>query len=161
MGISLMQALLAHFDSVFEGPNGDYPAVLEALKGLTAAQAAWKPTPDCNSIWQIVDHLTASKMWQIEVLEKGEADIAAWTQLAGDERAWQAALTQLRDAHARQKVILGQLSEEDLFTVPDPKWKKTQLELLLSSAAHEACHAGQIDYLKGLQAGTAGKQVMA
>ncbi len=27
----LVQALIAHFDSVFEGPNGDYPAVLEAL----------------------------------------------------------------------------------------------------------------------------------
>jgi uncharacterized damage-inducible protein DinB len=161
MASSLLQALIAHFDSVFEGPNGDYPAVLEALKDLTAAQAAWKPAPDRNSIWQIVDHLTDSKVWQIEVLEKGEADIAAWTQPAGNEKAWQAAITRLKDAHTRQKLTLGHLSEKDLFTVPDPKWKKTQLELLLSSVAHEACHAGQIDYLKGLQAGTAGKQVMA
>ena len=27
----LAQALIAHFDSVFVGPNGDYPAVLESL----------------------------------------------------------------------------------------------------------------------------------
>ena len=141
---------MAHFDSVFEGPNGDYPAVLEALAGLTAAKAAWKPAPGCNSIWQIVEHLTASKEWQIEVLEKGQADVAAWTQPAGDENAWQAAVMQLKDAHARQRVILGQLSPDDLFKFPDPDWKKTQLELLLSSAAHEAYHGGQIDYLKGL-----------
>jgi uncharacterized damage-inducible protein DinB len=147
---SLVQALMAHFDSVFEGPNGDYPAVLEALAGLTAAKAAWKPAPECNSIWQIVEHLTASKEWQIEVLEKGQADVAAWTQPAGDENAWQAAMRQLKDAHARQRVILGQLSPDDLFKFPDPDWKKTQLELLLSSAAHEAYHGGQIDYLKGL-----------
>jgi uncharacterized damage-inducible protein DinB len=154
---SLVQALIAHFDSVFEGPNGDYPAILEALVGLTAEQAAWKSAPDRNSIWQIVDHLTASKVWQIEVLEKGEADIGAWTQPAGDESAWQESVTQLKKTHARQKDLLGQLSEEDLFKVPDPAWKKTQLELLLSSAAHEAHHGGQIDYLKGLQAETTGK----
>jgi len=33
MSNSLVQALIAHFGSVFEGPNGDYPAVLEALGG--------------------------------------------------------------------------------------------------------------------------------
>ena len=154
---SLVQALIAHFDSVFEGPNGDYPALLETLEGLTAEQAAWKPAPDRNSIWQIVDHLTASKVWQIEVLEKGQADIAAWTQPGGDENAWQGTVTQLKDAHARQKVTLGKLSEKDLLTVPASEWKQTQLELLLSSASHEAHHGGQIDYLKGLQAGTTGK----
>jgi uncharacterized damage-inducible protein DinB len=36
-----------------------------------------------------------------------------------------------------------------------PEWNQTQLELLLSIAAHEAHHGGQIDYLKGLQAGAA------
>ncbi len=73
MSNSLLQAVLAHFDSVFEGPNGDYPALLEALTGVTAMQAAWKPGSDCNSIWQIVDHSTASKLWQIDMLEKGQA----------------------------------------------------------------------------------------
>ena len=46
MSKSLKQALLAHFDSVFSGPNGDYAAVMEALAGVTAAQAAWTSRPD-------------------------------------------------------------------------------------------------------------------
>ena len=157
MASPLLQALIAHFDSVFEGPNGDYPAVLEALAGLTAAQATWKPAPHHNSIWQIVDHLTASKVWQIEMLEKGQAAPPVWTQPEGDESDWQAAVARLKDAHARQKVVLGQVPEEDLLTVPVPEWNKTQLELLLSSAAHEAHHSGQIDYLRGLQTGAVGK----
>ena len=152
MSDSLVQKLIAHFDSVFQGPNGDYPAVLEALAGLSSVQAVWKPAPNCNSIWQIVDHLTASKLWQIEMLEKGQAPFPVWTQPAGDENVWQATLTQLKDSHNRLKVTLGQLSNEDLLVVPDPKWKMTQMELLLSSAAHEAHHSGQIDYLKSLQA---------
>ena len=157
MPVTLVQALIAHFDSVFKGPNGDYPAVLEALAGLTVIQAAWKPAPDQNSIWQIMEHLTASKVWQIDLLENGQATSPVWTQPTGDESAWQAAVTQLKDAHTRLKVTLGQLSEKDLLTVPVPELKQTQLELLLSSAAHEAHHAGQIDYLKSLQAGTTEK----
>jgi uncharacterized damage-inducible protein DinB len=154
---SLAQVLIAHFDSVYNGPNGDYPALLEALAGLTAEQAVWKPASDGNSIWQIVDHLTASKVWQIDMLEKGQAASPVWTQPVGDENAWQAAVARLKDAHTRLKVTLGQLSDKDLLTIPVPEWKQTQLELLLSSAAHEAHHGGQIDYLKALQTGTIGK----
>ena len=154
MSNSLVQALIAHFDSIFEGPNGDYPAVLEALAGITVTQATWKPAPKQNSIWQIVDHLKASKIWQIDMLEKGQAAPPIWTQPTGEERAWQQAIRQLGNAHAQLKDSLGHLSEKDLLTVQEPGSKQTLLELLLSIAAHEAHHGGQIDYLRGLQTGT-------
>jgi uncharacterized damage-inducible protein DinB len=157
MAGSLLQALMAHFDGVFVGPNGDYPAVLEALAGLTAVQAAWKPAPNSNSIWQIVDHLTASKVWLIDMLEKGQAAAPVWTQPKGDENDWQAALAWLKDEHAHLQAVLRQLPEEGLLTIPVPDWDQTQLELLVSLAAHEAHHSGQIDYLKGLQTEVAGK----
>ncbi|HBY94152.1 MAG: DinB family protein [Ardenticatenaceae bacterium] len=145
------QAVIAHFDSVFVGPNGDYPAVMESLAGVSVSQALWKPAPNQNSIWQIVEHLIASKEWQIDMLEKGQAASPVWTQPAGDESAWQAAIARLKDAHARLKIALAQLSEDDLLTIPVPEWNRTHLELLLSSGpAHEAHHSGQIDYLKGL-----------
>jgi uncharacterized damage-inducible protein DinB len=150
----LARLVVAHFDSVFAGPNDDYPAVLEALEGASAAQALWKPAPDNNSIWQIVDHLTASKIWQMEMLEKGQAASPVWTEPAGGESAWQASLAQLRETHLKLKAALGKLSDETLLAVPVPEWGKTLLELLLSSAAHEAYHAGQIDYLKGMKANT-------
>ena len=149
---SLVQALIAHFDSVFAGPNGDYPAVLEALAGINAARAAWKPAPEQNSIWQIVDHLRASKIWQIEMLEKGRADPPVWIEPNGRESDWQAAVEQLVATHARLKDRLGRLSVKDLLAAPEPGSPQTLLELLLSIAAHEAHHGGQIDYLKGLQA---------
>ena len=155
MANPLIAALMAHADSVLAGPNGDYPAVLEALTGITVAKAAWEPLPEHNSIWQIVDHITDSKIWQIELLEKGQAALPVWSQSGGEEVAWAAAVTRLKEAHSRLKVILGQLSDNDLLFIPVPELKQTQLELLLSIAAHEAHHSGQIDYLKGLQAGTA------
>jgi DinB family protein len=154
MPAPLVQAMIGHVESVFVGPNGDYPAVLEALMGVSVVQARWKPRPEQNSIWQIVDHLTASKQWQIDMLEKGQASSPVWTQPAGDEAAWQAALAQLKDVHARLMSVLKEVSEDDLLKDPMPEWDRTLLELVLSSGpAHEAHHSGQIDYLKGLQAG--------
>jgi len=152
MSGSLIQALMAHLDSVFEGPNGDYAAALEALAGVSAAQALWKPAPTQNSIWQIVEHLTASKQWQIDMLEQGQAASPVWTEPEGDEAAWQAAIDRLKDAHRRLKAALKRVPEDRLLEIP-VSVKSTLLELTLSSSsAHEAHHGGQIDYLKGLQA---------
>ena len=150
----LVHALIAHFDSVFEGPNGDYSAVLEAVAGVSVAQALWKPTPTQNSIWQIVEHLIASKEWQIEMLKHGHASSPVWVEPSGDEGMWQASLAQLKDAHNRLKLALEQVEDANLLKVPISEESCTLLELILSAGtAHEAHHSGQIDYLKGLQAG--------
>jgi hypothetical protein len=99
-----------------------------------------------------VDHLVASKEWQIEMLEKGQAESPAWIQPSGDEQSWQMLIAHLKDTHRRQKIALEQLKDEDLLKYPDPELRRTLLELILSSgSAHEAHHAGQISYLRGLQ----------
>ena len=149
----IAQTLIAHLDSVFVGPNGDYPATLEALEGVSATQALWKPAPERNSIWQIVDHLTASKQWQIDMLEEGHASSPPWIQPEGGEEAWRAAVARLRDGHNRLKGVLEKRSDDDLLKEQPAEGNRTLLELILSaSSAHEAHHGGQIDYLKGLQA---------
>ena len=148
----LVRAFIAHIDSSFEGPNGDYPALLEALSGLTAQQAIWRPSPTSNSIWQIVDHLAAAKEWQIEMLEKGQAESPPWIQPSGDEESWQELLAHLKDTHRRLKSALAQLNDENLLQYPVAGLHRTLVELILSSgSAHEAHHGGQISYLRGLQ----------
>jgi DinB family protein len=99
----------------------------------------------------MVDHLTSSKEWQIDMLKKGHATSPVWTEPSGDEAAWQAAIARLKDAHARLRVALEQVAEDDLLKAPVAEWNRTLLELMLSSGpAHEAHHGGQIDYIKGL-----------
>jgi uncharacterized damage-inducible protein DinB len=148
----LVTALIAHIDSSFEGPNGDYPSILEAITGLTAQQAAWRPSLQANSIWQIVDHLVASNEWQIAMLETGRADSPVWTVPGADDAAWQALVGRLKDSHARLKLSLERVSDEQLLENPTPESRRTLLELILSSgSAHEAHHGGQISYLRGLQ----------
>ncbi len=145
----LVNYLLAHVESVFAGPNGDYPAVLEALEGIPAEKALWKPEGSGNSIWQITDHLTDSKRWQMDMLEKGQAAPPVWFEPSGGEADWSACINRLKEKHASYRAALASLTDEELLSTPGND-EKTLFELLLSSAAHEACHAGQIDYLKGL-----------
>jgi uncharacterized damage-inducible protein DinB len=152
----LIDALASHFESVFAGPNGDYPAILEVLAGIGASQALWKPTPSCNSIWQITDHVMASKTWALDMLEKGHANSPVWSEPPGGEAAWRASLARLNESHARLKAAIASVPEEELLTRPlQPDWHQTQLEFMMSWAAHEAYHAGQIDYLRGLQSAEA------
>ncbi len=151
MAGSLVNAMVAYFDSVYTGPNGDYPSVEEALIGITAEEALWKPEPTQNSIWQIVEHLAASKDWQIDMLQDKNPSPPAWVEPSGGEVEWQATLARLREAHGRLQAALQKVPEADLLEVPVPEWGRTLLELLLSSGpAHEAHHSGQIDYIKGL-----------
>jgi uncharacterized damage-inducible protein DinB len=152
MTTSLNHALIAHADSVFFGPNGDYAAVMEALDGMTAEQALWKPSPAQNSIWQIVEHLVGSKEWLIEMIKGGEPAAPQWIEPSGDEAAWQATMARLRESHRRLTEAIAAQPEADLLEIPVPALGRTLLELILSPGpAHEAHHSGQIDYLKGLQ----------
>ena len=154
----LVQALIAHFEGVFVGPNGDYAATLESLAGVSAAQALWKPAPTQNSIWQIVEHLIGSNEWQMDMLAGRQPAPTIWVEPAGDEAAWRATLARLQDSHRRVKAALEQVAETDLLVV-EPQTGRTLLELVLSSGpAHEAHHGGQIDYLKGLQAAGSSSQ---
>lgn len=151
MSDKLAQALISHCDSVFYGPNGDYAAVLEAVEKVTAEQAMWKPSPNQNSIWQIVEHLLASKDWLVVMVETGKILPMVWTDPTGNESDWQATLERLKQAHARLKQCLEKLSDETLLAIADAKSGQTLLQLILSSGpAHEAHHSGQLDYLRGL-----------
>ena len=153
MTTPLMRALCAHIDSVFKGPNGDYPAILESLIGLSAEQARWKTAPGRNSIWMLVEHLIDSKKWLIDTLERIPTNSPVWVEPTGGETEWQDSLTRLKDAHQRLKKTIEKFSDAELFRVPNPKDGLTLLELILSGGpAHDAHHGGQIDYLKGMQA---------
>ena len=137
----------------FEGSNGGYPSVLEALGGLTAVQAAWKPAPDRHSVWQIVDHLTQSKECERRVILGERPPATVWNDPVGDEDAWRAAIQQLRVAQTQLFAAIDQLSEDDLWRHPPTKTNWPVVNLILNEASHDAYHAGQIQHLRALQKG--------
>lgn len=54
--------------------------------GVTAVQAAWRPSPDRHSIWQIVDHLVKSKEWARQMIEGERPPAPGWAMMKLRER---------------------------------------------------------------------------
>lgn len=74
--------------------------LLEALEGVTAREAAWVPTCDRQSIWEIVLHMT---VWTENIVERmgqrmqgrlpGRPSEGAWPSMPAvrNDSAWEAA----------------------------------------------------------------------
>src|ERR1044071_2470358 len=92
-------------DEIYRGPAWHGPAVVPALRGLTALDAAWRPGRGRNTIWELVLHLAIARHRMILRLGGTTPRFPRglrsswWARVAeGDERAWRAD-RQLLDAY--------------------------------------------------------------
>ncbi len=136
------------------------PSLSEALDGVAAAEAVWKPAPDRHSIWQIVRHLILWKRGIMQALEGDPPDRAVlgqtdWQEVSGDERAWrgdvEALLRLSRDLLERARAMDDQTLSRQVVWYRG--WTETQpvAVRLLRRAAHDSYHVGQIRHLRVLQ----------
>ncbi len=148
--------LLALLDEAFERPSWHGPNLRGALRGLHAAQAAWRPAPARHCAWEITVH---AAYWKY----------AAWRRLTGEKRGsfarpgsnwfppaaqlsearWKKDQTLLAACHERLYGAVAELSDDDL-TRRAPGSRETVGRLVRGIAAHDLYHAGQIQLLKRL-----------
>jgi hypothetical protein len=119
--LTLKDLLRTHLETTFEHSAGQ-PSVSEAIAGLTAAQAAWKPSPERHSIWQIVQHLTRWKEAVYEDWHGRTPDYAAiaradWAPASGGEAQWQADVEALHEISRKYKAYLDRVAVEYLERV--------------------------------------------
>lgn len=121
--------------------EGWHTPVLAALDGLTAPQAAWKPSPERHSVWQIADHLAFWKEYMLRRLRGAPRRPTGWAKGLDwraipevTEAAWTAAVQRLVDAQAALKAELGLRTDEDLekpyptapsLYIPSRPWSST------------------------------------
>ena len=127
------------------------PAISDVLEGVDAAEAAAHPIGGAHSIWELVHHVTA---WvrAVHLRVKGsicelEAE-ADWPPVREpSERAWTAAVEDLRRAQAELIATLRKRSDADLSaTTPNRDY---DLEHLLDGLTqHHAYHTGQMAIIK-------------
>jgi uncharacterized damage-inducible protein DinB len=136
-------------------------AVKAILADVTFEQAAWKPSAEVHSIWELLLHMTG---WRDEVARRATGAPAAepaggdWPP-AGEPTAvrWRAALAGFDAAHARLVAAVRGLADERLFAPSNDSRDRplgsgvTYYELFHGIAQHDAYHAGQIAILKKLQ----------
>ncbi len=133
------------------------PTPVGALRGVSAAQAAWRPTPRRKSIWEMALHIA---YWKYTVrrhlvggseprFPRSPSNFPA--QPAGaDEAAWAADVALVRSEHRRLAEAVRALPERGLGAMPPLGKRWTFGEMVLGIAAHDAYHTGQIQLLKRL-----------
>ena len=132
------------------------PSTVDALQGITAAEAAAHPIPGAHSVWEIVLHMTA---WQNEVRrrlagkEPTLPEEGDWPVPAGTGESWQQDRERLG---ASLDELLHGLSEADLertggsLSDRDPALGTgvTHRAMVNGLVQHNAYHTGQISLLR-------------
>lgn len=158
--LTLHDLVVDHVYTLLEKEGWQWqPPLSTALDGLTAAQAAWKPSPERHSIWQIVRHLI---LWKGGVLDAwdgnppdGQQLLARdWREAGGAESDWE------RDRQRLLAISLELLSRvhglDDAGLSKPIDWYQGRHRQALAmrvvrTTTHDAYHAGQIQYLRALQ----------
>ncbi len=148
------ETIITQLDDVYRGPAWHGPAVLEALEGVTAANACAKPDPKRHSIWELVRHLTHGRHLLLDRLTEQSSEFPRaikepWWPVAPletSEPAWREDLGLLDAYHVRLVNAIRDASDAQLGRRPNAG-DQTLAQQLLGMSVHDAYHAGQIRLL--------------
>ncbi|MFD1956971.1 DinB family protein [Paenibacillus thailandensis] len=135
-----------------------HPPLRDALNGVTAEQASWKPEGEAvNSIWENVNHLIFYKERFLKRLTGEETPESYPKDVTNDdtfavpdpsEEAWAASVSRLAAVHGEIRSLLEKYDKKDferqLPTHPLGTWA-------FSLIMHDSYHTGQIIQLRKLQ----------
>lgn len=133
------------------------PSLAGCLRGVDAIQAAWKPAPKRNSIWQLVLHMAYWKYSIIRHLktdtvkkfERTPADFPA-VPAQHSEKDWKTDKDLLKQTHETLVKEIKLFPAEELDAIVPSKTDYTYAQLITGIAAHDAYHIAQIQLLKRL-----------
>jgi len=143
--------ILDLFEEAFERKTWHGPNLWQAMKGVTAKQAAWRPAPNRHNIWEEALH---AAYWKYTVRRRLEGGKRGSFVLQGsnffrrpeagkvNEPAWQADKAILRQEHEA-------LRDAVKTALAKPVTRKV-LRMLWGVAFHDVYHAGQIRLLRRL-----------
>jgi len=151
--ISLLLRLIdeAYRQRTWHGPN-----LRGSLRGLSAEEAAWRPSPKRHNIWEIVVH---AAYWKYIVRrrllgeEKGSFPLKGsnwFTRPATPgEQAWRDDLRLLDEMQTSLRKAVEELPAAALSKFPKGS-KVANDAIIYGIANHDIYHAGQIQLLKRL-----------
>ena len=143
--------MLALLDEAYEKKTWHGPNLKQSIKGITAKQAAWRPRPGRQNIWEVTLH---AAYWKYAVRRRIEGGRRGSFVLKGSnffarpekgklkEAAWSADKKLLEREHRAMHVTVAKV----LRTARAAKL----LPQLYGVAFHDIYHAGQIRLLRRL-----------
>lgn len=152
--MSTKQVLLDQFTTCFD-TNGWFVATKNAIAGLTADQAEWKPQGADNSIREIINHLNYYNNAYLQRF-KGidfEYKVADNDETfdKGEAASWEAEAARFDSIMNELREVLSQADKAKLRELAPPKNEMKWSRLIANINAHNAHHGGQIVLLRKLQ----------
>lgn len=133
--------------------------VLGCLRGVSAEQAAWKPTEDRKSIWELALHVA---YWKYAVSRKLQdspkggfpRSPSNWPRMPdpADEAAWKRDRALLRNEHRKLVEVVGEFDPGRLDEAGTRAYRYA--DLVYGIAMHDTYHVGQIQLMKRLYRST-------
>jgi len=150
--VNSRQLVLALLDEAYEKETWHGPNLRQALKGVTAKQAAWRPGPRRHNIWEVTLH---AAYWKYAVRRRIEGGKRGSFVLKGSnffprpekgkatEAAWNADKKLLEREHRAMCAAIAK-------ALRTPRGAKFMGQFY-GVAFHDIYHAGQIRLLRRLQ----------
>lgn len=150
--------LLELFDEAYNRTAWHGPNLRGALRGVSAEQAALKPGPGRNSVWQLVLHCAYWKYAvRMRLLGGGKRGSfgrrpSNWPALPVrcDAASWKVDVALLDEEHRRLREAVASLPAGCLW---ERRGRSTAARLIHGVAAPDLYHAGQIRLLTKLSGG--------
>ena len=144
-----IQVLVDNLDEAFDRKAWHGPNLRNAIRGVTAAEASWRPGPRRHNIWELTLH---AAYWKHVVRRKLTGAKRSAFALKGSnffsrpvgepqEVDWKADIAILDSEHRSLRTAVAALVSASPPT----------LHLIRGAAAHDLYHAGQIRLLRRLQ----------
>lgn len=129
-----------------------YAPLKDAIEGLTAEQAKWKPSGEATkSIWENVNHLIyyreklATNMEGREWTLHLDGDETFYlTDQSNDDQEWEEVIERAEKVQARLRQALNKTTNEELD-------QNSLKEKLVNIMLHDAYHTGQIIQIRKMQ----------
>jgi len=149
--VNPIQLVLALLDEAYEKKTWHGPNLKQSIKGLTARQAAWRPSSGRHNIWEVTVH---AAYWKYALRRRIEGGKRGSFALKGsnffprpekgklNETAWAADKKLLEREHRALRAAVAQV----LHTPRAARF----MPQLYGIAFHDIYHAGQIRLLRRL-----------
>lgn len=150
-----IQILLALVDEAFDRQAWHGPTLRGSLRGVTPAQAQWRPAPGRHNIRELTVHAAS---WKYAVRRRLNGEKRGSFALKGSNwfesggaRTWKDDVRLLEEEHAKLRAAVAAYPGARLHRPVDAK-RQNAAFTIRGIAAHDLYHAGQIQLLKKLQA---------
>ncbi|HEX8248742.1 MAG TPA: DinB family protein [Pyrinomonadaceae bacterium] len=151
------EILLEQFTACYD-ENGWFVALKNAVKNLTAEQAAWKPENSDNSIWEILSHLNfyneayLKRFKGIDYVYPTTDNNETFSSAENaSEEAWRAEIERLDSIMIEWRNLLAAAAESKFDEAVSATNQSLWSSIVAHINVHNAHHAGQIVLLRKLQ----------